>query len=420
MNHSDSPCTLIVGSGHAGAEAAIALRQNGYTGRIVLIGNEASLPYQRPPLSKGFLAGAVDHPALLMRPADAYEKANIETRIGVQVTSLDAARKLIELSDGGSLDYSHLILATGSRPRPLSGLDPECPLVNLHYLRTLAHAQQMREQMIEGKRLVIIGGGYIGLEVAAVALKQGLEVSLIENMDRILARVTSAEVSNFYQQVHQAAGLKLHLNARFDRLNLDAEGKGVESVQLSDGNRLPADLVLVGIGAIANTELAEQAGLAVDNGILVDEFTCSSDPFIHAIGDCSNHPSERYGRRLRLESIPNAIEQARTAALAICGKPAPYRSIPWFWSDQYELKLQTVGLSQGYDQTCLRGSPATRSFVVFYLREGQVIAADCINRQLEFALIKKLVQGGQTPNAQWLCDDSTPLKDILAQANAIA
>jgi 3-phenylpropionate/trans-cinnamate dioxygenase ferredoxin reductase subunit len=420
MTHPDSPCTLIVGSGHAGGEAAIALRQNGYTARVVLIGNEASLPYQRPPLSKGFLAGAVDRQALLIRPAEAFEKVNIETRTGVQVTGLDAVHKTIELSDGSSLKYSHLILATGSRPRNLADLDPERPLANLHYLRTLAHAQQMREQMLEGKRLVIIGGGYIGLEVAAVALKQGLEVSLIESMDRILARVTAAEVSTFYQQVHQDAGLKLHLNAHLDRINLDVEGKRVESVQLSDGNVLPADLVLVGIGAIANTELAQQAGLAVDNGILVDEFTRSSDPFIHAIGDCCNHPSERYGRRLRLESIPNAIEQARTAALAICGKPAPYRSLPWFWSDQYELKLQTVGLSQGYDQTCVRGSPALRSFVVFYLREGQVIAADCINRQSEFALIKKLVQGGQPPDIERLGDDSLTLKDILAQADSAA
>jgi 3-phenylpropionate/trans-cinnamate dioxygenase ferredoxin reductase subunit len=420
MSHPDSPCTLIVGSGHAGGEAAIALRQNGYTGRVVLIGDEASLPYQRPPLSKGFLAGAVDSQALLIRSADAYEKANIETRTGVRVVRLDAAQKTIELSDGSSLSYSHLILATGSQPRRLADLDPDRPLANLHYLRTLAHAQQMREQMREGKRLVIIGGGYIGLEVAAVAIKQGLKVSLIESMDRILARVTAPEVSSFYQQVHQAAGAKLHLNAGLDRLNLDATGERVESVQLNDGSVFPADLVLVGIGAIANTELAEQAGLAVDNGIVVDEYTRSSDPFIHAIGDCCNHPSELYGRRLRLESIPNAIEQARTAALAICGKPSPYRSAPWFWSDQYELKLQTVGLSQGYDQTCLRGSSAQRSFVLFYLREGQVIAADCINRQAEFALIKKLVQGRQTPDVQQLGDDSMLLKDILAQASASA
>ncbi|MBS7843121.1 FAD-dependent oxidoreductase [Pseudomonas fluorescens] len=420
MSHPDSPCTLIVGSGHAGGEAAFSLRQNGYTGRVVLIGNETSLPYQRPPLSKGFLAGAVDEQALLIRPVEAYEKANIETRTGVQVVRLDTAQKIIELSDGSSLGYSHLILATGSRPRQLADLDPERPLVNLHYLRNLGHAQQMREQMLEGKRLVIIGGGYIGLEVAAVALKQGLKVSLVESMERILARVTAAEVSSFYQQIHQVAGAMLHLNAHLDRLNLDASGERVESVQLTDGSVFPADLVLVGIGAIANTELAEQAGLAVDNGIVVDEYTRSSDPFIHAIGDCSNHPSELYGRRVRLESIPNAIEQARTAALAICGKPSPYRSVPWFWSDQFELKLQTVGLSQGHDQTCLRGSPALRSFVVFYLREGQMIAADCINRQSEFALIKKLVQGRHTPDAQQLGDDSMSLKDILAQANTPA
>ena len=415
MSQPESSCTLIVGSGHAGCEAAFSLRQNGYTGRVVLIGNEVSLPYQRPPLSKGFLAGKVDDQALLIRPADAYEKANIETRLGVQVVGLDAARKTIELSDGSSLGYSHLILATGSRPRQLAILDSERPPANVHYLRTLAQARQMREQMLEGKRLVIIGGGYIGLEVAATALKRGLKVSLIESMDRILARVTAPDVSSFYQQVHLAEGAKLHLNAQLDRLNLDTKGERVESVQLSDGSVLPADLVLVGIGAIANTELAEQAGLEIDNGIVVDENTHTSDPFIHAIGDCCSHPSELYSRRLRLESIPNAIEQARTAALAICAKPLPYRSVPWFWSDQYDLKLQTVGLSQGHDQTCMRGSPALRSFVVFYLRQGMVIAADCINRQSEFALIKKLVQGRQKPDIPSLVDDSMSLKDILAQ-----
>ncbi|MBJ2303759.1 MULTISPECIES: NAD(P)/FAD-dependent oxidoreductase [unclassified Pseudomonas] len=420
MSHSDSPCTLIVGSGHAGCEAAFALRQNGYTGRVVLVGNEASLPYQRPPLSKGFLAGALDDQALLIRPAAAYEKANIETRMGVQVVALNAAHKTVELSDGSTLSYSHLILATGSRPRHLVDLDPDLPLANLHYLRTLAHAQQLREQMLEGKRLIIIGGGYIGLEVAAVAIKRGVKVILIESMDRILARVTAPEVSTFYQQVHQAEGAILHLNAQLERLNLNSKGERVESVQLRDGSVFPADLVLVGIGAIANTELAEQAGLEIDNGIVVDENTHTSDPFIHAVGDCCNHPSEHYSRRLRLESIPNAIEQARTAALAICAKPVPYRSVPWFWSDQYDLKLQTVGLSQGHDQTCLRGSPALRSFVVFYLREGVVIAADCINRPLELALIKKLVHGRLAPDIRRLTDDSMALKDILAQSTTSA
>jgi 3-phenylpropionate/trans-cinnamate dioxygenase ferredoxin reductase subunit len=420
MNHPDTPCTLIVGSGHAGGEAAIALRQNGYIGRVVLIGDETSLPYQRPPLSKAFLAGAVDSHALLIRPADAYHKANIETRMGVTVVRVDAAQKTLDLSDGSSLGYSHLILATGSHPRRLASPHPDKPLSNLHYLRTLSHAQQLRAQMSEGSRLVIIGAGYIGLEVASIAIKLGLNVTLVESMDRILARVTAGDISSFYQQAHLAAGARLHLNAHLDRLNLDPTGERVESVQLSDGNVIEADLVLVGIGAIANTELAEEAGLAVDNGIVVDEYTRSSDPFIHAIGDCSNHPSELYGRRLRLESIPNAIEQARTAALAICGKPAPYRSVPWFWSDQYELKLQTVGLSMGYDQTCLRGSQALRSFVLFYLREGRVIAADCINRQAEFALIKKLVLGRQSPDVQQLGDESISLKEILAQASASA
>jgi 3-phenylpropionate/trans-cinnamate dioxygenase ferredoxin reductase subunit len=420
MSISETVCTVIVGSGHAGSEAAISLRQNGYAGRIVLIGNESSLPYQRPPLSKSYLCGTLDANALLTRPANTYENAAIEIRDGVQAIKLNRQQKAIELADGSSLNYSHLILATGSRARQLEGFGIDRPLTNLHYMRTLAEAQRMRKQMLEGKRLVIIGGGYIGLEVAASARKLGLEVVLLETMDRILARVTSIEVSSFYQQVHRAAGVDLRLNVQLEALSLDASGERVESVLLADGSVIAADLVLVGIGAIANTGLAEQAGLDVDNGIVVDEYTQTCDPSIYAIGDCCNHPSKLYGRRLRLESIPNAIEQARTAAQAICGKPVTYTAAPWFWSDQYELKLQTVGLFQGHDQVQLRGTPALNSFVVFYLREGRVIAADCINRQSEFALIKKLVQEKLTPDPELLGNESITLKEILAHLIAAA
>lgn len=407
--------TLIIGAGHAGSEAAVSLRQGGYDGSIILIGNETGLPYQRPPLSKAYLSGTVAVESLPIRPAATYETAAIELRSETTVTRIDTTAKWIELDDGSHLHYSSLILATGSRARPLQleGLGATLP-ENLHYLRSRKDADHLREQMQPGQRLTIVGGGYIGLEVAAVAKKADLTVTVLEAMPRLLARVTANEVSAFYDHEHRTAGIDLRLNSQLEHLKLDVSGQRVEALVCADGSAIETDLVLVGIGAQPNIELAEQAGIAVDNGILVDEFTRTSAADVYAIGDCSNHPSPFYARRLRLESIPNAVEQARAAAATINGKSQAYQAIPWFWSDQYDLKLQISGLNQGYDQVVIRGKPSLRSFIAFYLNQGRLIAADCINRQQEFMVVKKLVHGGYSGAAAMLADETTSLKDLIA------
>ncbi len=409
-------CAVIVGGGHAGSEAAISLRQNGFEGRILIISDEPGLPYQRPPLSKGFLAGVVNVDALPIRPAATYEKAGVEILNDVRVGSLDIDARVVQLQDGRSLSYSHLILATGSRARRLhvAGLNERQP-DNLHYLRSRADAERMRAQLVAGRRLVIVGGGYIGLEVAAAAQKAGLQVTVLEGLPRVLARVSAPEISVFYEQAHRAAGIELRLNSQLEQLILDASSSLVETVTTTDGSSIPLDLLLVGIGAVANTELAEQAGIATDNGILIDEHVRTSAADVYAVGDCSNHFSVRYGRRMRLESIPNAIEQARTAASAITGKPATNQPLPWFWSDQYDIKLQIAGINQGYDQIVQRGSKALGSFVVFYLQDGCLIAADCVNRQQEFIAIKKLIHAGVAADSELLADESISLKDLAAR-----
>jgi len=419
MTVNTQACALIVGGGHAGSEAAISLRQHGFEGRILILSDEPGLPYQRPPLSKAFLAGKVGVEALPIRPDAAYAKADVEILNDVTVAELELGGRLVRLSDGRSLGWTQLILATGSRARQLqiTGLGERQP-DNLHYLRSQADAERLRGQLLEGQRLVIVGGGYIGLEVAAAAQEAGLQVTILEAQPRVLARVTAPEVSSFYEQVHRAAGIDLRLNVNLEKASLSTSGNRIEALVTTDGTRIELDLVLVGVGAIANTTLAEQAGIAVENGILVDELSRTSAADVYAIGDCSNHPSVLYDCRLRLESIPNAIEQARAAASAVVGKPMPYRSLPWFWSDQYGLKLQIAGINQGYDQTILRGTKSLRSFVAFYLREGRLIAADCINRQQEFMAIKKLVQGGFAGRAGLLADESVNLKDLAANMSA--
>ncbi|MDB6049169.1 MAG: FAD-dependent pyridine nucleotide-disulfide oxidoreductase [Pseudomonas sp.] len=415
MRTLDQPTAVIIGAGHAGSEAAISLRQNGYTGRIVLVGDEQSLPYQRPSLSKAFLAGSVAAEAILLRPLAIYAKSEIEMRVGTRVTGIDRASHHITLSDGTSLRYTRLILATGSRPRLLQapGLPVGKVSANVHYLRTLADVERLHPQFIGGQRLVIIGGGYIGLEVASVARKAGLEVVVLEASSRVLSRVTAPEVSSFYEAVHRSAGVDIRVNTQIERFTYDASTECVSGIVTCDGATLLLDLVIIGIGVLPNSELAEQAGLEVDNGIQVNEFAQTSDPDIFAIGDCSSHPSPIYSRRLRLESVPNALEQARTAAKAINGMLVPYAPVPWFWSDQYDLKLQMVGLSLGYDQVVMRGSPAKRSFVVFYLLSGSIIAADCINRSQEFMFAKKLVAARATPSPSMLADEMLNLKALL-------
>jgi 3-phenylpropionate/trans-cinnamate dioxygenase ferredoxin reductase subunit len=406
------PGVVIVGAGFAAGEAAMKLRQFGYDRAITLVGAERHLPYHRPPLSKTYLSGAVAEDALLLRPASAYEKAEIGFRGGVAVDAIDRAAKRITLHGGDTLPYDRLVLATGGHARRL-----DCPgaaLDGVLALRTLDDVAAIRDHMQPGARLVIIGGGYIGLEVAAVAIKQGVAVTVVEAAPRVLARVAGAEISAFYEKAHRDAGVTILTGASVTALTPAADAPGhVGGVALADGSELAADFVIAGVGLIPNDALARDAGLRVENGIWVDEYCRTEDESILAIGDCANHPSAFLGRRVRLESVPNAIEQARVAADTILGKMLPYAAIPWFWSDQYDLKLQAVGLADGHDQVVVRGSVAARSFLIFYLRAGVVIAADAVNKPGEFLVAKKLVGAVRTVDPGILGDTEKQLKEVL-------
>ncbi|WJN60706.1 FAD-dependent oxidoreductase [Pseudomonas sp. SO81] len=413
MTDAASSIAIIIGAGHAGGELAIALRNEGWEGRILLLGEEAHLPYHRPPLSKAYLAGSVEKSSLSIRPQLAYDKANVEFFGGVRVVRIDRANKRLELADGKQLAYDKLAIATGGRPRPLSVPNAAAAerCANFHYLRTLDDVELIRAQMAAGKRLAIVGGGYIGLEVAAAAVAQGLQVTVLEALPRVLQRVTAAELSAYYKRKHREAGVDIRTNVQV--ADLEVTGEAVSAVICADGSHLETDLVVVGIGLIANTELAAEAGLEVDNGILVNEYAQTSDPDIFAAGDCTNHPNPLLGRRLRLESVPNALEQSRVAAAGMAGKLKAYASVPWFWSDQYELKLKMVGLSEGFERLVLRGEPQTDSFSAFYLKDGKVLAADTVNRPQDFIAAKRLVAEGIAVTAEQLADDSKPLKELL-------
>ncbi|WP_293367548.1 FAD-dependent oxidoreductase [Nevskia sp.] len=404
---------VVIGAGQAGSEFAAELRTLGFEGRVLMVGDEAELPYKRPPLSKGFLTGAITADQLPIRNAAVHEKNRIEFLGGVSVTAIDRAKKTVALSDGQSIAYSKIALTTGGRARPLPL--PGAQLANVLSLRSMADAAAIREQLVEGRRLVIIGGGYIGLEIAAVAVKKGLIVTVLESAPRVLARVTAPEISEFYTRVHREEGVDIRLGVQIAALIGDT---AVSGVQLVDGSIINADAVIVGIGLIPNTELATAAGLSVDNGIVVDEYGQTSDPDIWSAGDCANRPSAMLGGRVRLESVPNAMEQARYAARALMGQPKAYDELPWFWSDQYELKLQMCGLSNGYDRLVVRGSTANRSFSAFYLKQGRVIAADAVSQLRDFGMMKKLVAARASVAPERLADETVPLKELVAEVGA--
>ena len=404
---------VIVGAGYAAGELAIRLRQGGYEAPVTLVGAETHLPYHRPPLSKNFLSGETPHEELLLRPEATYTKAGIAFVGGTKITAIDRAAHSVALSDGRILPYEKLVLATGGRARKLPC--PGADLAGVHTLRTLDDVNAIRAYLQPGRRLVIIGGGYIGLEVAAVAVKQAVVVTVIEAAPRVLARVAGMEISAFYEKAHRDAGVTVLTNQSVAALTAMPEDPShVGAVVLASGQTLQADFVIAGVGLVANTELAEHAGLKVDNGIWVDEYCRTEDPDVLAIGDCSNHPSAFLGRRVRLESVPNALEQARVAADTICGKMVPYGAVPWFWSDQYDLKLQAVGLADGHDQVVLRGAMDARSFVVFYLRAGVVIAADAVNKPGEFMMARRLVGGAIRPDIGHLADIIVQLMSLFS------
>jgi len=394
---------VIIGCGQAGGTAAVALRDQGHTGDIVLVGEEGQLPYQRPPLSKDYLAGKMPAERLYMKQTAYYQEKAVELRLAARADRIDPVNATVEFANAEPLRYDRLLIATGSRPRPLA--IPGATLAGVHYLRTLADVDRIRGDMGPGKRMVIIGGGYIGLEAAAVGAQSGLNVTLLEGTERILGRVAGREISEFFTGEHASHGVDIRCGARITSMR----GKDrVEAVVCADGE-VAADLVIVGIGILPNVELAQAAGLACDNGIVVDEYARTADPRIYAAGDCTNHPNAVVGRRLRLESVQNALDQARTAASNMCGKPKAYAELPWFWSNQYDLRLQIAGLSQGYDQTVLRGMPASRSFSVMYLREGNLIAADTVNAPKDHLALRKLIAQKAALDADRLADTSVPL-----------
>ena len=381
-----SPRVVIVGASHAGTQLAASLRQEGWTGEILLIGEESTLPYQRPPLSKAYLAGKSTLDELAIRSADFYTKQGIQL-LDATVEAIHRSTGHLSLSTGDELPYDKLALCTGAHPRLLS--TPGADLPKVCYLRTATDVEMIREAANAGSRAVIIGGGYIGLETAASLRALGLEVTVLEAAERVLERVTAPDVSAFFERIHREEGVIIRTGALVEALAGDSR---VREVVLASGESIPADLVIVGIGVEPNTELAAAAGLAVDNGVAIDDQARTSDPNILAAGDCASHKMGRYGRRIRLESVPSAGEQAKVAAATICGKSKEIAALPWFWSDQYDLKLQIAGLNTGHDEVVLSGDPTRdRDFTCLYLRAGQLIAADCINRPRDFMSSKRAI-----------------------------
>ncbi|WP_107766992.1 NAD(P)/FAD-dependent oxidoreductase [Nocardioides terrigena] len=404
---------IIVGASHASAQMCASLRQDGWTGEILLLGDEPGLPYQRPPLSKAYLAGKLSPDELLIRKPDFYLKQEVRFR-PARVVKLHPDALQVELEDGEVLDFDHLALCLGARPRRLSL--PGAHLNGVHYLRGAADIQGIQADLPTSKHAVIIGGGYIGLETAASLRQLGLTVTVLETAGRVLQRVTAPEVSTFYERIHREEGIDLRTDVEV--LALEG-GDRVRGVLLAGDEVLQADLAIVGIGVVPNVELAQEAGLAVSDGIVIDGHGQTDHAHIYAAGDCANYFDARYGRRLRLESVPNAVEQAKTVAATICGKDKEISGLPWFWSDQYDLKLQIAGLSAGYEEVVLRGDPSVgRDFACFYLNEGRIIAADCVNRPQEFMFSKRAIGANLAPQRKLLADPDTALASLLQVAES--
>ena len=398
--------TIIAGAGHAGGQTAISLRQAGYEGRIVVCGDEPVAPYQRPPLSKKYLSGELALARVFLRPEGFYAQNDIELRLGNGVRDVDPERRTVLLEDGETIAFTDLVIATGSRPRRLDV--PGTDLGNIFYLRSLADADAIGNALVAGRRLVVVGGGYIGLEIASTAKGLGLEVCVIEAADRILGRVTAPEMSAYYTRAHRFRGVDIRLSTGI----VSFEGDGTVRAVNCGSDIIPADAVVIGIGIVPDVGLAASAGIRCDDGIVVDERCATSADHVYAVGDCTRHPNPVLGRMLRLESVQNALEQARTAAANIAGTPATYEQVPWFWSDQFDLKLQMVGMSQGYDTIVQRGSMDADDFAMFYLKEDVLIAVDAVNRPREFMACRKLVPQRPSIDPKKLADESIPMQEM--------
>ena len=404
----ESHDVLIVGGGHGGAQCAIALRQLGFAGSILIVGAEPELPYERPPLSKEYLAGEKAFERMLIRPAAFWQERQVAMHLGREVVAVDPETRRVTLSDGATIGYGDLVWAAGGAARRLGceGAD----LARVHSVRSRDDVDRMIAELPDAERAVVVGGGYIGLEVAAVLRKLGKPVTVLEAMDRVLARVAGAPVSHFYEAEHRAHGVEVRTGVTVDGIVGEGAAAGV---RLAGGEILPADMVIVGIGIAPAVAPLIAAGAQGGNGVDVDDHCRTSLPHVYAIGDCAAHESRfAGGARVRIESVQNATDQAAVAARAIAGAPEPYAAVPWFWSNQYDLKLQTVGLSIGHDDLVVRGDPAGRRFSVVYLRQGRVVALDCVNAIKDYVQGRKLVVEAIAPDRALLADPDVPLKAL--------
>jgi 3-phenylpropionate/trans-cinnamate dioxygenase ferredoxin reductase component len=409
MEVMEQRAVLIIGAGHAGFQLAASLRQHGFGGRIGLINDEAHLPYQRPPLSKAYLKGEGRPDSLMFRPDKFYRDQNIDL-IADRAVSIDRAAHKLLLASGASLDYGHLVLATGARNRLLD--IPNANLRDVRYLRTLDESETLRQQVAPGQRVVVVGAGFIGLEFAATARAKGLEVDVVELGPRVMARAVTKEISAFFEARHTAAGIRIHFGVQ--ATGIEGDGASVTGVSLSDGRHISADLVVVGVGVLPNVELAQEAGLSVASGIIVNEQLLTSDPDISAIGDCALFASPRFGGLLRLESVQNAADHARCVAARLTGDAKTYDGLPWFWSDQGPDKLQIAGLTTGYDHVVVRGDAAQGSFSAFCYRDGQLVGVESVNRAADHVFGRKILGLNRSIEPAQAADLSFDLKAALA------
>ena len=402
---------VIIGGGQAASQVAISLRQKNFTGDISILSSEDYHPYQRPPLSKKYLSGELDSERLYLKPKKFYEDQNINVMLNSYVEEIDRSNSKLTFSknngEEATINYDNLVISTGTSPRLIPLDNPN--LKGVHYLRSIKDVEEIKKSLIGAKSMVIIGGGYIGLEVAAVSKKLGLNVTVVEMANRILERVTSPIISSFYHSYHESNGVEIRTSTSVIGINGDLN---VSSVETSSGI-IEADIVVVGIGVLPCQDLAEKAGIETNNGIVVNEFCISSDSNIFSAGDCTLHPSAFYKRDIRLESVHNAIEQGKTVASSIMGEFIPYNQIPWFWSDQYDLKFQIAGLNTDYDEHIVRGQPENNSFSVFYFKDGNMISSDCVNSAPEHMMSRRFIFNKTKVDLEKLQNKEIPIKEVI-------